>query len=83
MRHLVMGLEYLHMHQIVHRDIKPDNLLLTCDGSFGGAGMHKNCGFGTSSLCEGDEGAAKTVGTPPFFSPELCSRKSGQYDDRP
>jgi serine/threonine protein kinase len=83
MRHLVMGLEYLHMHQIVHRDIKPDNLLLTCDGSFGAAGMLKICDFGTSSLCEGDEGAAKTVGTPPFFSPELCSRNSsGQYDNR-
>ena len=83
MRHLVMGLEYLHMHQIVHRDIKPDNLLLTRDGSFGGAGMLKICDFGTSSLCEGDEGAAKTVGTPPFFSPELCSRDtSGQYDNR-
>jgi serine/threonine protein kinase len=83
MRHLVMGLEYLHMHQIVHRDIKPDNLLLTRDGSFGGAGMLKICDFGTSSLCEGDEGATKTVGTPPFFSPELCSRdSSGQYDNR-
>jgi serine/threonine protein kinase len=78
-----MGLEYLHMHQIVHRDIKPDNLLLTRDGSFGGAGMLKIGDFGTSSLCEGNEGAAKTVGTPPFFSPELCSRdSSGQYDNR-
>lgn len=28
-RHLVMGLEYLHMNGIVHRDIKPENLLVS------------------------------------------------------
>ena len=32
LRHLVMGLEYLHMNGIVHRDIKPDNLLVTRQG---------------------------------------------------
>lgn len=29
MRHLVLGLEYLHMNGIVHRDIKPENLLVS------------------------------------------------------
>lgn len=27
------GLEYLHSHGIVHKDIKPSNLLLTLDGA--------------------------------------------------
>lgn len=27
------GLEYLHSHGIVHKDIKPGNLLLTLEGT--------------------------------------------------
>jgi len=77
MRHLVLGLEYLHMHNIVHRDIKPENLLLSSHG------MLKIADFGTSCFCEGDANAQKTAGTPPFFSPELCSKESsGTYDSR-
>ena len=76
-RHLVLGLEYLHMHGIVHRDIKPDNLLLTRWGTL------KIADFGTSCLCEGDANAQKTAGTPTFFSPELCSFGSkGSFDNR-
>lgn len=29
---LVDGLEYLHSHRIIHKDIKPGNLLLTLEG---------------------------------------------------
>ena len=76
-RHLTLGLEYLHMHGIVHRDIKPDNLLLTK------AGVLKIADFGTSCFCEGDVNAQKTAGTPSFFSPELCSMDlRGSYDGR-
>jgi len=69
LRHLVMGLEYLHTNGIVHRDLKPDNLMLTRPGRMypGDPGMLKIADFGTSCFCEGDTNAQRTAGTPPFF----------------
>lgn len=32
MKQLTEGLKYLHSHRILHRDLKPQNLLLDCDG---------------------------------------------------
>lgn len=83
MRHLILGLEYLHMQGIVHRDIKPENILMTKPAGKGALGMCKIADFGTSCLCEGDANAQKTAGTPAFFAPELCSMtSSGTYDGR-
>ena len=73
------------MNGIVHRDIKPDNLLVTRPGRMyqSDAGILKIADFGTSCFCEGDANAQKTAGTPPFFSPELCSADaSGTYASR-
>jgi serine/threonine protein kinase len=83
LRHLVMGLEYLHMNGIIHRDIKPENLLLTRPGQMykGSPSILKIADFGTAALCAGDSSAQRTAGTPPFFSPELCASGS-DYDVR-
>ena len=85
-RDTLLGLQYLHYQGIIHRDIKPPNLLATKDHRV------KISDFGVSYLGrpihEGEPGEevsehetqevddakelAKTVGTPAFYAPELC-----------
>ncbi|KAF2210036.1 hypothetical protein CERZMDRAFT_60839, partial [Cercospora zeae-maydis SCOH1-5] len=68
-RDTVLGLLYLHYQGIIHRDIKPPNLLASHDNRV------KISDFGVSYLGrpvhngEGED----TVGTPAFYAPELCS----------
>ncbi|KAM0944548.1 putative cyclin-dependent kinase CMGC-MAPK family [Dioscorea sansibarensis] len=71
---LLQGVAYLHSHRILHRDLKPCNLLLT------GAGQLKICDFGLGKryeyLYEEEEGRecdwlSQAVGTRWYRSPEL------------
>eukprot|EP00760_Papus_ankaliazontas_P021335 PhM_4_TR18675/c0_g1_i2/m.71074/K17533/MAP3K19, YSK4; mitogen-activated protein kinase kinase kinase 19 len=67
------GLAYLHHNDIVHRDIKPHNVLLQIDGQC------KLSDFGTavkSSLTEGN-----VAGTPLYMAPEACSGSAGKASD--
>ncbi|KAI8324672.1 kinase-like protein, partial [Martensiomyces pterosporus] len=77
--HALLGLEYLHEHDIIHRDIKPDNMLLTEDGTL------KITDFGESILLkQHGEKIKGTSGTPAFMAPELCqglSEVSGEATD--
>ncbi|KAJ2775407.1 hypothetical protein IWQ56_000045 [Coemansia nantahalensis] len=62
----LLGLEYLHEHDIVHRDIKPDNLLLTGDGTL------KIADFGESAMIERrNDRITGSAGSPAFMAPEL------------
>jgi serine/threonine protein kinase len=58
------GLDYLHSHLKVHRDIKTDNILLNDDGEF------KLADFGVSGELVGSLQKRNTViGTPFFIAP--------------
>ncbi|EGC45119.1 calcium/calmodulin-dependent protein kinase [Histoplasma capsulatum var. duboisii H88] len=72
-RDLILGVEYLHAQNIVHRDIKPDNCLLTNDD------VLKVVDFGVSEMFQKDSDmyTAKSAGSPAFLPPELCVAKHG------
>ncbi|KZF22585.1 Pkinase-domain-containing protein [Xylona heveae TC161] len=73
-RDLILGIEYLHAQGVVHRDIKPDNLLLTQDD------VLKIVDFGVSEMFERATPMliAKSAGSPAFLPPELCVLKHGK-----
>ncbi len=66
-RQATMGLAAAHEHGIIHRDVKPANLMLTKDG------VVKVMDFGLARLVEISSGlsqAGQVLGTPHYMSPE-------------
>nr|XP_054764208.1 serine/threonine-protein kinase STK11-like [Lytechinus pictus] len=67
---LVDGLEYLHSQHVVHKDIKPSNLLLTT------AGVLKISDFGVAELLDQfteDDACRTSQGSPAFQPPEIAN----------
>jgi [calcium/calmodulin-dependent protein kinase] kinase len=77
-RDLILGIEYLHAQGVVHRDIKPDNLLLTSDD------ILKIVDFGVSEMFEKPEEmiTKKAAGSPAFLPPELCVARHGEVSGK-
>ena len=85
MRQVLLGLEHAHSLDIVHRDIKPDNILLVERG--GERDAVKLVDFGIAKLLGGSaEEQAQltqigfTVGTPRYMAPEQAM--GGEIDGR-
>ena len=75
LREVADALAYAHAHGVVHRDIKPDNVLL--DAASGRA-MVTDFGIARAASDDDSGGARLTatgavVGTPSYMSPEQCA----------
>ena len=67
---ILYGLDYLHSHGVVHRDLKPGNVLVTTDGQLKLADF--GCSFDTSLLDKTRN--QTTVGTPAYMAPEVIKK---------
>src|SRR5438094_6353894 len=82
MHGVLQALDYAHRHAIVHRDMKPENVLISDEGivkvtDFGIARLLDKTGIGGTATKTGT-----TVGTPQYMSPEqvASSKVDGRSD---
>jgi serine/threonine-protein kinase len=69
------ALQYMHEHQVIHRDLKPQNIMLCNDGSV------RIMDFGIARSAEARKitfaGLSGTMGTPDYMAPEQVRGKRG------
>lgn len=64
---IMLGLKYIHRHNIIHRDLKTSNIFLQENGDL------KIGDFGIARVLDATlQNAETVVGTPYYMSPEIC-----------
>jgi serine/threonine-protein kinase len=63
-RQIATGVDYAHGQGILHRDLRPGNVLVTAEGRV------KITDFGTSRFLEVADQASTIIGSPPYMAPE-------------
>lgn len=77
---ILKGLSYLHQHGVVHRDIKPQNLLIHQEN---GKLIPKICDFGLAKrLSHQEEVSSQLMGTMEYMAPEQFNTTKFGIDGR-
>jgi serine/threonine-protein kinase len=63
-KQVLSALEFAHRHMVIHRDIRPSNILINEEDNI------KITDFGTSTLLNDREYATTKIGSPPYMAPE-------------
>lgn len=66
---ILLSMEYLHSLNIVHRDVKPENILYLSDG----ANQIKLIDFGYAGVWHPDKQLTGLCGTPDYVAPEVLT----------
>ncbi|CAF2808183.1 unnamed protein product, partial [Rotaria sp. Silwood2] len=78
-KHLTNSLKYLHTKNTIHRDIKPDNIMLSIN--INGERTYKLADLGVARLInEGENAFTTLVGTEEYIHPELY--RAAVHDDK-
>ena len=69
---ILLAMEYLHSKNIIHRDLKLSNILLSSKLEV------RLCDFGLA-IENGGDGQQSVCGTPNYIAPEVLMKKKGSY----
>jgi len=72
---ILSALNFAHKHKVIHRDIRPSNILLDENNNV------KITDFGTATIINEKQYATTKIGSPPYMAPEQFEGRAGFASD--